>query len=229
MKICIINPNSSEDMTQVIRRNARAYAGGDFEVDCIRNESAPDFIGCYADMYESERGMVKIVRERQAEYDAFIVACHSDPALDLLKEISDKPVVGICEASVKLATMLGHSFSVISTGERPIPNKEALCRKYGVEAFTASVRGPGEFRADWHSEESFIETGRKAVEEDGAEVLVLGCAGMGHITKRMEEELHVPVLDGVVCALIVASGLVKAGLSTSKRRRYCSGSGEEQI
>ena len=220
MKICIINPNSSADMTQVIERNARNYAAGEFEVDCIPTPGAPEFIGSYEDAFESEAGMVKLVKEKQEEYDAFIVACHSDPALDLLKEISAKPVVGICEASVKLATMLGHSFSVVSTGQRPIPNKEALCRKYGVEASLASVVGPKEFKADWHSVESFIETGRRAIEEDGAEVLVLGCAGMGHITKQMEEELKVPVLDGVVCALIVATGLVKAGLSISKIRRY---------
>lgn len=222
MKICIINPNSSLDMTEVIQRNARNFAAGEFEVDCIPTPGAPEFIGCYEDMHESEAGMVKLVKEKQEEYDAFIVACHSDPGLDLLKEISAKPVVGICEASLKLATMLGHSFSVVSTGQRPVPHKEALCRKYGVESSLASVVGPREFRTDWHSADSFIETGRRAIQEDGAEVLVLGCAGMGHITKRMEEELGVPVLDGVVCALIVATGLVKAGLSTSKIRRYCT-------
>ena len=121
---------------------------------------------------------------------------------------------------MKLATMLGHSFSVISTGQRPIPNKQALARKYGVWDSVASVVGPQSLRADWHSVESFIESGRKAIDEDGAEVLVLGCAGMGHVTKKMEEALGVPVLDGVVCALIVASGLVKAGLSLSKVRRF---------
>lgn len=221
MKICIINPNSSEDMTQVIGRNAKQFAS-DFDVECIRNESAPPFIGSYEDIQESIPGMVKIIKEKQEQYDAFVIACHSDPGLDLLKEISCKPVIGICEASAKLATMLGHRFSVISTGQRPIPNKQALCRKYGVESSLASVVGPCSLRADWHSEESFIESGQRAIEQDGAEVLVLGCAGMGHITKKMEETLQVPVLDGVVCALIIASGLVKAGLTTSKRCRYRS-------
>ena len=221
MKICIMNPNSSEDMTRVILRSARDFAEG-FEVDCIRNEGAPPFIGSYEDMQESIPGMVKLVKEHQDEYDAFIVACHSDPGLDLLKEISRKPVVGICEASVKLATMLGHSFSVISTGQRPVPYKKMLCRKYGVENYLASVTGPRSLRADWHSEEAFLESGRRAIEEDGAEVLVLGCAGMGHIVKRMEEELQVPVLDGVTCALIVASGFARAGLTTSKRCAYRS-------
>lgn len=225
MRICILNPNSSEEMTEVIQRNARAFAADEFEVDCIRNIGAPEFIGCYEDIFQCTAGMVEVVKRRQECYDAFIVACHSDPALDLLKEISSKPVVGICEASVKLATMLGHRFSIISTGQRPIPEKEALCRKYGVGPFLASVVGPQEFSSSWKEAEGFLSAGKKAIDRDHAEVLVLGCAGMGHITKRMESELGVPVLDGVVCALIVASGFVRAGLAVSKKRRYCSREG----
>ena len=61
MKICIINPNSSADMTQVIERNARNYAAGEFEVDCIPTPGAPEFIGSYEDAFESEAGMVKLL------------------------------------------------------------------------------------------------------------------------------------------------------------------------
>ncbi|MGD9821387.1 MAG: aspartate/glutamate racemase family protein, partial [Aminobacteriaceae bacterium] len=68
--------------------------------------------------------------------------------------------------------------------------------------------------------ERLIAAGRRAVEEDMAEVLVLGCAGFAGLDKRMEKELGVPVLDGVICALIIASGLVKYGVSISKKRRY---------
>ena len=220
MKICVINPNSDVTMTEVIRANAVAYADGAFEVDCLTNETAPPFIGTYEDMHECEAGMVAIVREKQDEYDAFIVACHGDPGLDLLKEVSYKPVVGICEASVKLATMLGHNFSVLSTSSRGAPNKVALCRKYGVAESLASIVAPSGFDPNWKGEEGLMTLGKKAVEEDGCEVLVLGCAGMGHIAERMNKELGVPVLDGVTSALIVAQGLVKAGLSISKKRRY---------
>ncbi|MDL2294862.1 aspartate/glutamate racemase family protein [Ruminococcaceae bacterium OttesenSCG-928-D13] len=220
MRICIINPNSDAAMTAVIRENAQNFAAGRFEVDCLTNETGPAFIGCYEDMHACEAGMVALIKERQAAYDAFIVACHSDPGLDLLKEISTKPVVGICEASVKLATMLGHSFSVLSTSMRAVPNKQALCRKYGVEASLASVVGPDGATPDWENPDNLIRLGRRAVEQDGCEVLVLGCAGMGHVAARMGEELGVPVLDGVTCALMVAQGLVQAGLTTSKKRRY---------
>lgn len=220
MKICIINPNSDEAMTEVIRDSALAFSAGEFDVDCVTNATAPPFIGSYEDMHESEPGMVAIVKAGQEEYDAFIIACHSDPGLDLLKEVSHKPVIGICEASVKLATMLGHSFSVLSTSKRPIPNKEALVRKYGAADSLASVVGPEGFNPDWHGESGMIELGRRAIEEDHCEVLVLGCAGMGHAAKNISKTLGVPVLDGVTCALIIAQGLIKANITHSKMRRY---------
>jgi allantoin racemase len=152
--------------------------------------------------------------------DAFVVACHSDPNLDAMKEITAKPVVGIGEASMKLASMLGHRFSVISTLEHSIPNKEALVRKYQLEGMLASVRAPGPELAEASDEEKVLQAARMALEEDMAEVIVLGCAGLGNLDKRLAAELGAPALDGVVCALIVATGLVRYGVSTSKVRRY---------
>ena len=71
-------------------------------------------------------------------------------------------------------------------------------------------------------ETKFLETARLAIEEDQAEVIVLGCAGMTGMDKKLEKELGVPVLDGVVCALMILSGLIKYGVSISKIRRYKS-------
>ena len=165
--------------------------------------------------------MLEIIKEKEDEYDAFIIACHGDPNLDLLKEVSNKLVVGIGEASMKIASMLGHKFSIIVSGEKGIPNKEFMVRKYGLEnslASTVVANSSGE--VDWKNQENLINAARKAIEEDMSEVIVLGCAGMGHVAVKMQEELKVPVLDGVTCALIIASGLVKRGITTSKVRRY---------
>ncbi len=220
MKIMIINPNSSVRMTADIDRAAKAYAGDDLEVVTVQVDSAPPFIDTYEDKMKTAPGMAALVRAHQDEVDAFIVACHCDPNLDLLKEVSKKPVVGIGEASMKLASMLGHSFSVISTGSASIPGKEALIHSYWLDGYCASVRAPGDEHADCDAKELFLETARTAIKEDGAEVIVMGCAGLCGLTERLERELGVPVLDGVVCALIIAEGLVKAKLGISKVRRY---------
>lgn len=222
MKILIINPNSSEQMTEAIANTAHQFADGEFEVDCFPTPNAPEFIETYEDQIKAAPGMIQLVRQHEKIYDAFIVACHSDINLDVLKEISTKPVVGIGEASMKIASMLGHKFSVVSTHKHSVPNKEALIHKYFLRDYLASVKAPSEDMCNCGDEEKTFQAAKAAIEEDMAEVIVLGCAGMAGLDKKLQEKLGIPVLDGVICALIIATGLVKYGVSTSKIRRYNS-------
>lgn len=220
IKILIINPNSNPMMTEAIQRTAAAFADGDFIVDTVSTPGAPEFIDYYMDAMKAAPGMLKLFKEKEDQYDGFVVACHSDPNLDLLKEITSKPVVGIGEASMKLATMLGHSFSVISTAEHSIPNKQAMIQNYHLEKNIASVRAPKNERDFLSDDEMFLNTAKSALEEDLAEVIVLGCAGLSGMDKNLSRELGIPVLDSIVSALMIVTGLVKAGLSISKKRRY---------
>ena len=139
MKIMIVNPNSSEKMTEAIRKAAESYAESAFEIVCRSIPGAPEFIETYEDQILAAPGMIQLIRENEKDFDAFVVACHCDPNLDVVKEITKKPVVGIGEASMKLASMLGHRFSVVSTARHSIPNKEALVRKYHLQYMLASV------------------------------------------------------------------------------------------
>jgi len=220
VKLLIINPNSDTTMTATILEAARNFAKDDFEVNCLPTPGAPEFIETYEDQVNAAPGMLQLLRDNETAYDAFIVACHCDPNLDVMKEATKKPMVGIGEASMKMATMLGHRFSVVSTDNHSTPNKEALVRKYHLQDLCASVRAPLDEMNDCDDEEKYLRVARQAINEDMAEVIVLGCAGMAGLDKRLEEKLGAPVLDGVVCALIIASGLVKYNVSTSKIRRY---------
>jgi allantoin racemase len=220
MKILIINPNRDDSMTEAMLKSAKQFSDGDFEVACLSTPAAPNFIETYEDQMKAAPGMVKVLKNNEEEFDAFIIACHCDPNLDMMKEITKKPVVGIGEASMKIASMLGHRFSVVSTDSHSIPNKEALTRKYHLQDLAVSVRAPADEIKELTDEEKYFNVARLAVEEDMAEVIVLGCAGMTGLDKQLQEELGVPVLDGVICALIIARGLVKYGVSTSKIRRY---------
>ena len=210
MKILIINPNSSIEMTEAIDRAAKNFVAGEYEVLTVSTPGAPIFIDTYQD----------IVKEYENTVDAFIIACHCDPNIEIIREMTDKLVVGIGEASMKMASMLGHKFSVVSTGKRSIPNKEAVIHGYHLSGALASVRSPKSENSGWDNEALLTEAAMLAIEEDMAEVIVLGCAGMCEMVENMKRKLNVPVLDGVVCALIMASGMVKAGITTSKIRRY---------
>ncbi|MHA1123933.1 MAG: aspartate/glutamate racemase family protein [Candidatus Heimdallarchaeota archaeon] len=114
MKILIINPNGDLGMTKAIQKTADSFAKGDYEVVCLSNPDAPSFIETYEDEVKTAPGVIRLVRENDEKFDAFINACHCDPNLDAMKEITKKPVVGIGEASMKIASMLGHKFSVVS-------------------------------------------------------------------------------------------------------------------
>lgn len=143
MKILIINPNSSKEMTGKIKETALDFATGAFEVDCLPTPGAPAYIETYEDQLKAAPGMIRMIRENEKTYDAFVIACHCDPNLDTMKEITTKLVVGIGEASMKIASMLGHSFSVVTDTSHSIPNKEALVRKYHLQDMLASARASG--------------------------------------------------------------------------------------
>ncbi len=220
MRILIINPNSDPGMTEAIQRSAEAHARGDLQVATLPTPGAPRFIETYADKLQAAPGMMALLAQEEGAYDAFVVACHSDPNLDALKEATRKPVVGIGEASMKLATFLGHAFSVVTTHRHSVPGKLALARKYHLQDLLVSVRAPDPGQEGLGDLPLFLELSRRAVEEDGAEVVVLGCAGLTGMDKEIQEALGVPVLDGVVSALILAAGFARYGVGTSKSLGY---------
>ena len=220
MRVVIINPNSDPDQTKQIDAAAKAFAGDRFEVVTLATPGAPQYIDTCTDAALALPGMLALVQEWESKADAFIIACHCDPNLTVMREASAHPVLGIGESSMKLATMLGHKFSVVSTGERGIPNKEANIRAYGLTPFTASLRAPGEECTCADMAGKLRNAAAHAVAEDRAEVIVLSAAGQSELAAEMTEELGVPVLDGIDCALTLAEGMCRAGYKTSKKCRY---------
>jgi allantoin racemase len=135
------------------------------------------------------------------------------------------PVIGIAEAAMLTACTLGYRFSILDVMKRTWPQLEDLQIRYGMKSRCASVRSVDlpvletETKSD-HVIERLVVEGRKAVEEDRAEVILLGCAGMAGLDKDLEKALSVPVLDGVVCAVKMAEGLVDYQVFTSKINAY---------
>ena len=222
MKILCINPNSSSEVTEGIEKICKEYALPGTEVEIKSIKEAPSGIESYHDAAISEKYLLERFEEWEGKYDGFIIACHSDIGVDLLRELTDKPVIGIGEASMLLALPLGHKFSILSLKKKKIPQKEDLVKKYGFENRCASVRitGLGVVGDDKEKREKLIQEGEKAVEEDGAEVLILGCAGMAGLDKEIEKIVNVPVIDGVVSALMLIESLIRYGVSTSKAGKY---------
>ena len=227
MKIKLINPNTTQSMTDSIYNMAVRYADADTEITAVSPLTGPDSIECYVDEYLAVPGVIQevIKGDKEENADAFIIACFGDPGLAAAREVTEKPVLGICESAITTAKFIAPYFSVVSVLDRSRKVTEDVVKAYGAESFCRSIRTTGlsvlEFGKNPEKGlKALAEQGRRAVEEDGAECILLGCAGFVDFVDRLREELGVPVLDGVMPAVKLAEALVKMNVKTSKAHTW---------
>ncbi len=227
MRILLINPNTSEEFTKRVQAIADRYAFPGTTAVAMNPTAGPRSIEGIYDELLSSPGTLELAISHMNDFDAFVIACYSDhPTIYALREITEKPVLGIAEASMYVACMLGYSFSVVTTNEEWEPLLRDAVRHYGLADRCASVRSTRmpvlalEQSSPVETTNLILKTARQAIDEDDAEVICLGCAGMAGMDKELQAALGVPVLDGVVCALKLLEGLVGCGVRTSKKRAY---------
>ncbi len=228
MKILVMNPNSTESMTAKIVESARRVASAGTEIIAATGQDAPASIQGHFDEAMSVPGLLARLQQAEAEgVDGVVVACFDDPGIGACREVFSGPVIGICEAAVKAASMLSTSFSVVTTLPRSVPVIEHLIHGYGLSHRCRRVRsaeipvlaleeeGSG-------AREKVRDEILRAVREDRAEAVVLGCAGMADLTDWLTHETGVPVIDGVTVATRLVEALVGCGLKTSKVGAYAA-------
>jgi len=226
MRIFVINPNTSASVTKRIRRELEKIKRPDTELTVVNPEHGPVSIESAYDETLAGPPTLELVRRANAEgWDAIVLACFSDPALDAAKEISDIPVIGIEEATMHLAAMLGHKFSITTAFRSRVATRDLHVRLHGVERAYAStlVLNMSVLEMDANPEKAksrIVDLARKAVEDDGAEVIILGCAGLAGYAKDIERELGAVVLDPTSVAFKVAEAMADLGLRHSKIGRF---------
>ena len=222
MKIKIINPNTTDSMTQSIFDAAMTVARPDTEIIAVSPDKGPVSIENFHDEYASIIGVMEEVHKGiEEKFDAYIIACYGDPGLYAAREIVDVPVIGIAEASIHLATMVASKFSIVTVIPRIKLLIEEVVQKYGLADRCASIRTTDMSVLDFETDPNrgMLELAResqKAIEEDGAEAICLGCAGMVKFADDLEKKLGVPVFDGVTAAVKIAEVLVDLNKKTSK-------------
>ena len=160
----------------------------------------------------------------RAGFDAVIIGCFSDPGLDALRETLRIPVVGPGASAMHLAAQLGTRFSVLSPAGRGHGRLTARLRALALAPLFASVRGIGLSVMDLARQtpgafDKAAEAGRRAVDEDGAEVLVLGCMSMAFlpgVAEALQQRIGVPVVNPVVAGLKTAEMAAGMKLAHSK-------------
>ena len=224
MKLLLVNPNTTASMTDKMRAAARGVAGERTEIVAVSAPYGPESIEGY---YDEAFAVPPTLEAIGAHPDAagIVIGCFDDTGVDAARCVSPAPVIGICQAAMQAATIISGSFSVVTTLSRSVPAIEHLVRRYGYAQYCRRVRASEvpvlalEDAMSGARDQLRAEIGR-ALDEDGCEAIVLGCAGMVDLARALSEELSVPVLEGVTAAVKIVEGLATLGISTSRRGGY---------
>ena len=212
--ILVINPNSSATVTAGIDAAVEPLRlPGGPTIECLTLAEGPPGIETQADIEAVVLPLAGVVQAR-ADANACVIACFSDPGLQLCRERSGKPVFGIAEAGMLVALVRGERFGLLSTLERSIPRHLRYVRQLGLWQRFAGDRAIGTGVAGLARDDAAIlgrmtDVGQRLVRDDGADVLVLACAGMARFREPLAETLGVAVVEPTQAAVTLALGAVR--------------------
>lgn len=215
-RILVVNPNSNEVVTKGI---ADALAPIQFKdgpvIACITLAEGPYGIETQEHVEQVTLPLRRLVSANDTGADAFVIACYSDPGLHACREATARPVFGINEAGVLTALARGERFGVLAIGQAAIRRHVRYLRQMGLTSRFAGERplnmSVAESASGERTLERMIAVGRELREADGADVIVMGCAGMARHRQPLEAALGVPVIDPTQAAVAMAIGAVMFG------------------
>lgn len=228
LKLNIINPNTSKEMTDLIRDIAQRVALPGTEIRCVSPGAGPSAVESCLDDAIAAIGVAEQIRAgHQTNADAHIIACFGDPGLDAARELVSGPVLGIAQAAFQTAQMLADRFAVITSVPKATTVTRHLLHKYGAEKHCAGVWALNipvlELEKDsQHTFSALREMALVCMNNHEADAIVLGCAGLTDLAEQLSQELGVPVIDGVSVAIGMAEMLVHRRFSTSSRGYYAA-------
>src|SRR6185503_15298764 len=213
-RILVINPNSTEAVTRGIDEAcAPLRMPGGPAIDCVTLKQGPPGIETQQHVDSVVAPLLNLLLKKQKQYSAFVIACYSDPGLHSLREATKKPVLGISECGILTALTLGHRFGVIAILQKSIPRHLRYVGAMGV-----TERFAGELPVDIpvvelsNEKKTFgrmVEVGKALRQQHGADVVVMGCAGMARYRKPLQDEIGVPVVEPTQAAVSMAIGRVR--------------------
>jgi allantoin racemase len=212
--ILVINPNSNPVVTAGLDAALRTLRLADGpSIRCATLSEGPFGIECQEDVEKVTLPLRRLVEQDNAA-DAFVIACFSDPGLHVCREATRRPVFGINECGVLSALARGDRFGIIAIAAKSIARHQRYLRQMGLTERLAGERPLGlsvaETASDKRAFARMEAVGRELVEKDGADVIVMGCAGMASHRRPLEATLGVPVIDPTQAAVAMAIGAVQA-------------------
>ena len=214
--IIVINPNSTEAVTAAMDEGlAPLRIAGGPAIECLTLADGPPGIESQSDADGVIAPLCRTIRARDNDAAAFVVACFSDPGLYSAREATRKPVLGIAECGILTALTLGQRFGIIAILARSVPRH---LRYVGAMGLTARLAGDlpiglgvTELVREEVTLKRMIEAGATLRDDKGADVIVMGCAGMARYRGRLESTLGIPVVEPAQAAVAMAIGRVRLG------------------
>jgi Asp/Glu/hydantoin racemase len=213
-RILVINPNSTVAVTRAIdEAMAPLRIAGGPEIACLTLEDGPPGVESQTDADAVIQPLCRVIRQRERDAAAFVIACFSP------REATAKPVLGIAECGILAALTLGHRFGVISILARSVPRHLRYIAAMGLGQRLAGDLpiglGVTELADARVTLMRMIDVGRQLRDGHGADVLVMGCAGMARYRSDLEEAVRIPVVEPTQAAVTMALGRVRLGWGTS--------------
>ena len=214
-RIRVINPNSNETVTRNLDMALAPlrFADGP-EIVCSTLAEGPFGIETQADVESVVMPLRRLV-ESDNSSDAFVIACYSDPGLHVCREGTSRPVFGIAECGVLTALARASRFGVIAIGQRSIARHTRYLRQMALLDRLAGERplemSVAETASGDKTLQRMVEIGNRLKDEDGAEAVVMGCAGMARHRRPLEDALGIPVIDPTQAAVAMALGTLQVG------------------
>lgn len=217
--ILVINPNSTEAVTRGIDEACEPLRipGGPL-IECVTLKQGPPGIETQQHVDSVVGPLIRIVSEHERDHSAFVIACYSDPGLHAVRELTKKPVLGISECGILTALTLGQKFGVIAILRKSMARHLRYVAALGVAGRLAAEL-PIELGVTELSDEKktfgrMVKVGEKLRDDHGADVVVMGCAGMARYRKPLQDALGVPVVEPTQAAVAMAIGRVRLGWHT---------------
>ncbi len=228
MRIAILNPNTTGAFTDRLRAQARAIAAPATTVIARSPGQGTPSVECHVDEAVATLGLLRLVQEEEAlGTQGYVIACFGDTGIEAARELAVGPVVGMTEAALYAAAMLAPVFAIVTLPPRTIMQAERVVARCGLGGRCRRIRAidvPVDdcVALDQGLLDAMLAESRRALDEDGAEAIILGCAGLSGLVEPMTQALGVPVIEGVSVALKLAEGLIASGLRTSKHCSYAA-------
>jgi len=220
--IVVINPNSTEAVTAAIdAAMAPLRLDGGPEIICQTLHEGPPGIESQHDADSVIEPLCPAVAAQDNVASAFVIACFSDPGLHSAREATAKPVLGIAECGILTALTLGHRFGVISILKKSVPRHLRYIGAMGVgDRLAADLPidlGVVELTDARATMSRMKDVGSRLRDAHGADVLVMGCAGMARYRDELEEAVRLPVVEPTQAAVTMALGRVRFGWGETLR------------